>query len=64
MALNASVFMVLFFDQVVTYSLLEEIEGDKGRKEKRIYQVSPTPAPPTPAVPEKKKKLLQVSNHE
>ena len=35
--------MVLFFDQVVTYSLLEEIEGDKGRKEKRIYQVSPTP---------------------
>lgn len=45
MALNASVFMVLFFDQVVTYSLLEEIEGDKGRKEKRIYQVSPT-APP------------------
>ena len=46
MALNASVFMVLFFDQVVTYSLLEEIEGDKGRKEKRIYQVSPTPPPP------------------
>ena len=57
MALNVSLFMVLFFDQVVTYSFVRGNRGgNKGRKGKRIYQVSPPPH-------EKKKKLLQVSNH-